>query len=175
VITYHIGDATQPDLDGVVTIAHILSNSRNGHYDAGFAKAVAVRYPRAQTRFKEWARNEPLNGTKRSFRLGAVQWVGVGYHLGRTHRFGDRWVANMVAQQGLISPTNPHPLDLDALTLCLCQLADEVRGPIAMPRIGCQRGGGTWDEVEPIIDVALRDHDVHVYDLPDGALVGARA
>jgi hypothetical protein len=166
VITYHIGDATQPDLDGVATIAHILSDSPQGHYDAGFAKALAVRHPRAQARFRAWAQNDHiLAGTARSFRLGAVQWVGVGHDLGRSHRFGDRWVANMVAQHGLISPTNPHPLDLDALDLCLRHLADETRGPIVMPRIGCQRGGGTWDEVEPLIEAALKAHDTHVYDL----------
>jgi O-acetyl-ADP-ribose deacetylase (regulator of RNase III) len=166
VITYHVGDATQPDLDGVVTIAHVLSDCREGYFDAGFAKAIAARHPRAQTRFKNWARGDHLlANTARSFQLGAVQWVGVGYDLGRSHRFGDRWVANMVAQHGLRSATNQHPLDLDALSLCLLDVAVEARGPIAMPRLGCGLAGGNWDEVEPVIDAALKANDVHVYDL----------
>lgn len=173
-ISYHVGDATQPELDGEVTIAHILSDSLKGHYDAGFALALAERHPGAQARFKAWAQGDHLlAGTARSFQLGSVQWVAVGFDLGRIHRFSDRWVANMVAQHGLRSPSNPHPLDLDALDLCLQGIADWARGPIAMPRIGCHLGGGTWDEVEPLVETALKDHDVHVYDLK-APLVGAR-
>lgn len=162
-ITYHLGDATQPDLAGEVTIAHVLSDVPSGVYDAGFAAALAVRHPSAQARFKAWARGEPDAGTARAFLLGNVQWVGVGHDVGRTHRFSARWVANMVAQHGL--GRHNHPLDLDALDVCLHQLADHTRGPIAMPRIGCGLAGGTWDEVEPIISGALKAHDVHVYDL----------
>jgi hypothetical protein len=176
VITYHVGDATRPELDGTITIAHILSDGPRGAYDAGFAKNLAARHPEAQERFKAWAQGRTDDaGTARPFTLGAIQWVGVGHDLGRTHRFSDRWVANMVAQHGLRSKTNPHPLDLDALELCLRQLGDDVRGPIAMPRIGCHLGGGNWDdEVGPLIEAALKIHDVHVYDLkPPPALVGA--
>lgn len=167
-ITYHTGDATQPDLEGEVTIAHIVSDSPRGHYDAGFAKALAARHPSAQTRFKAWAQGRADDaGTARPFGLGRVQWCAVGHDLGRTHRFSDRWVANMVAQRGLRSAANEHPLDLDALDLCLRQLAGHTKlgNPIAMPRIGCGLAGGNWDDVEPVIDGALRHHDVHVYDL----------
>lgn len=173
-ITYHVGDATQPDLEGNVTIAHILSDSPKGHYDAGFAKNLAEVHPAARYRFQLWAKGLEGSGTQRPFKLGALQFVGVGHDLGATHRWNDRWVANMVAQHGLRSPTNPHPLDLDALDQCLRFLAEWTRGPIAMPRIGCNLAGGTWEEVGPIVEATLADHDVHVYDLDDGALVGAR-
>lgn len=156
----HVGDATQPDLAGQLVIAHVLSDV--GAYGKGFAKAVAVRHPRAKTRFQAWARGDPTSGTARPFRLGATQWVGVGHDLGPTHTWSDRWVANMVAQHGL--GTKNHPLDLDALAECLTGLAN-AGVTVVMPRIGCGLAGGTWDEVKPVIDATLKDVDVHVYTL----------
>lgn len=114
-ITYHTGDATRPPLDGVLVIAHVLSDA--GSYGKGFASEVAERYPRARRRYRAWARGDRSYAWP--FQLGAVQWVGVGADLARTCRFSDRWVANMVAQHGLRSRDNPHPLDLDALEQCL--------------------------------------------------------
>jgi O-acetyl-ADP-ribose deacetylase (regulator of RNase III) len=159
VITYHVGDATEPDLEGSVMIAHVLSDA--GAFGAGFAAALASRYPRSKARFQAWARSR----TGTTFRLGMVQWVGVGDEIGL--REPDRWVANMVAQHGLRSASNPHPLDLVALRECLYRL---VHGPvkcehIVMPRIGCGLAGGNWAEVQPVIEDALAAENVHVYDL----------
>jgi O-acetyl-ADP-ribose deacetylase (regulator of RNase III) len=165
VITFHTGDATQPQLPGRLVIAHVLSDT--GAYDAGFAAAVAARYPLAKQRFQAWAHGG-REVYARPFMLGVVQWVGVGHELGRAHRFGDRWVANMVAQCGLRSAKNPYPLKLDALTACLGELAG-IEMPIVMPRIGCGLAGGNWAEVEPLIDSVLGNDDVHVYDLPESA------
>jgi hypothetical protein len=164
VITYHRGDATDPQLDGEVAIVHILSDSPNGHYDAGFAKALGQRHPAARDRFKLWAAGNPDSGTHRQFQLGASQWVAVGHDISQP--WWARWVINMVAQHGLRSKTNPHPLDLDALDQCLGFVAGSALGPIVMPRIGCGLAGGDWDtEVEPLIGRHLGGHDVHVYDL----------
>jgi O-acetyl-ADP-ribose deacetylase (regulator of RNase III) len=162
-VTFHVGDATDPQLPGRLVIAHVLSDT--GAYDAGFAAAVGARYPLARQRFQAWAHGGP-EVYARPFKLGIVQWVGVGAALGRTKRFGDRWVANMVAQAGLRSGKNPHPLKLDALATCLGDLVG-IQMPIVMPRIGCGLAGGNWDEVAPIIDSVLAGDDVHIFDLPD--------
>lgn len=71
-------------------------------------------------------------------------------------------VLHLVAQRGLPSRVNRHPLDLDALRDALAQahgLYPSV--PWHMPRIGTGYGGGTWDEVEPLL--AALDHDITVY------------
>jgi hypothetical protein len=34
-----------------------------------------------------------------------------------------------------------------------------------MPRIGCGLAGGTWEEVEPVVERTCGDLEVHVYDL----------
>jgi O-acetyl-ADP-ribose deacetylase (regulator of RNase III) len=145
VIAYHVGDATKPDLDGPYIIAHVLSDT--GAYGAGFAAAIAQRCPEARTAFQEWPSS--------NLRLGQIHVAPI--EAG--------WVANMVAQHGLRSPTNRHPLDLSALTLCLRQVAAFGVDQVAMPRIGCGLAGGTWAEVEPVVATALSDVDVHVYDI----------
>jgi O-acetyl-ADP-ribose deacetylase (regulator of RNase III) len=162
-ITYHLGDATEPELDGTVVLAHVLSDT--GAYGAGFAAAVARRYPRARAQFAAWHQGD-TEAFRRPLRLGAIQWVGVGHDLGRRHGWSDRWVVHMVAQRGLRSATNPHPLDLDALHSCLSHLAYDLAGePVVMPRIGCGLAGGTWAEVEPVVNDVLVGVAVHVYDL----------
>lgn len=167
VITYEIGDATDPNLREPFIIAHVVSTA--GRFGAGFAKAVAQRYPTARARYLAWAnpaQDPEIPAYSRAFILGAVQWVGVGRDLLGHHAWFDRWVVNMVAQRGLRSAANPHPLDLDALELCLRAVADGSLGrPIVMPRIGCGLAGGTWAEVEPVVERTCGDLEVHVYDL----------
>ena len=162
-VSYHIGDAAWPDLDGQFVIAHILSDT--GAYGAGFARQIANRYPRAKEQYLRWYRGEGASSFP--FRLGAVQWVGVGANVGRGPWWG-RWVANMVAQHGLRTRTNPHPLDLAALAECLGELADDDEHVIVMPRIGCGLAGGRWEEVEPLVNSILYAKDVHVYDEHEG-------
>jgi len=164
-ITYHVGDAVEPDLPGRLTIAHILSDT--GAYGAGFARKIATTYPRAKEQYIRWHRGD---WSLHPFRLGAVQFVGVGREVRRGPWHG-RWVANMVAQHGLRTRTNPHPLDLQSLAECLGELADDDEHVIVMPRIGCGLAGGTWAEVEPLINSILYAKDVHVYDPDEMAMV----
>lgn len=170
-IEYRVGDALNSDIHGRLAILHVCNDL--GAYNAGFAAGVAVRHPMAKKRFQLWANGDERSGTARHFRLGAVQWVGVGADLGRQFQFGDRWVVNMVAQHGLRSKTNPVPLRMDALEECLqhvaCSLTrrrQELR--VVMPRIGCGLAGGSWDQVGPLVDATLGATTVPVivYDLP---------
>jgi len=165
-VTYHVGDATDPDLSGRLVIAHIVSDT--GAFGAGFARQIATRYPRAKEQYQRWAR-QGVHGSLK-FRLGAVQWVGVGREVNRGPWHG-RWVANMVAQRGLRTAVNRHPLDINALAACLRVLADDDERMIVMPRIGCGLAGGTWDEVGPLVESVLYAKDVHVYDDEDMAVV----
>lgn len=80
----------------------------------------------------------------------------------------DIQVANLLAQHGLRSRSNPHPLILDALSRCLFTLrgwAVTHNASIHMPRIGCGLGGGKWEDVEPLIASNLAKIPVTVYDL----------
>jgi O-acetyl-ADP-ribose deacetylase (regulator of RNase III) len=75
----------------------------------------------------------------------------------------------MVAQKGIVSAGNPKPIKYDALKECLEKAGSEMSKfncSVHIPRIGCGLAGGTWEEVEPIIEQELlkRGLNVTVYD-----------
>lgn len=155
-ISYLKGDVTKPQGSGRRIIAHIC-NDRGG-FGKGVALALANRWPNTKAYFKRWY------ASKDDFELGATQLVEVA---------DDLWVANMVAQHGYKSPSNPTPLDYEALQQCLTKLAIEAdtrQASIHMPRIGCSLAGGSWGKVEPLIETTLRRHSVCVYDLQGGGV-----
>jgi O-acetyl-ADP-ribose deacetylase (regulator of RNase III) len=152
-ISYRIGDATAPDRQRPGVIAHVCNDS--GGWGKGFVLAIRQRWPEPEAAYRRWARH----GT--DFGLGMIQLLTVA---------GNIRVANMVAQHGYASRANPVAIRYDALGECLSRLARQIeRGTIVhMPRIGCGLAGGTWDQIEPLLDehLAAAGFDVRVYDLP---------
>jgi O-acetyl-ADP-ribose deacetylase (regulator of RNase III) len=78
-------------------------------------------------------------------------------------------VANMVAQRGVRASGGVPPIRYDALRECLITLAERATAlgaSVHMPRIGCGLAGGSWPEVEVIINgsLAAAAIPVHVYD-----------
>jgi O-acetyl-ADP-ribose deacetylase (regulator of RNase III) len=161
-ITYTTGDAVHPAGDGQKIIAHICNDE--GKWGSGFVVALSKRNRIAEGAYRMWHRNG-FSGTV-PFRLGEMQMVNFD---------DDIWVANMIAQRGIrSSPDAPRVVDYDALRSALTKVSNySLRGwsgasyAIHMPRIGCGLGGGSWDEIEPIIQQTLvtRGHSVTVYDL----------
>ena len=146
-ISYLKGDATAPRADGNKIIVHVCNDA--GGWGAGFVLALSRRWPEPEQEYRRWHREGEAGG----FRLGAARLVQVE---------PDLWVANMVAQHGMI--------DYGALEACLRQVAEEARrlgASVHMPRIGTGLAGGRWEEVEPIILRTLCDQGipVTVYDL----------
>lgn len=169
-INYVTGDATAPQGDGPMVIAHICNNE--GKWGSGFVLAVSKMDPVPEEAYRFWAIRgvtiDPDFGP-RPFALGQTQIVAVGT--------GMTFVANMIAQRGVrLSSSAPRAARYGALRSCLKQLADfcTMHHPkhsiasVHMPRIGCGLGGGKWEEIEPIIKETLvaRGIDVTVYDLP---------
>jgi O-acetyl-ADP-ribose deacetylase (regulator of RNase III) len=152
-ISYHTGDATAPDSGEPGVIAHVCNDS--GGWGKGFVLAVSRRWPQPENAYRNWAR------TGEQFALGMVQLVQVEAHLS---------VANMVAQHGYTSRANPVAIRYDALAQCLSKLARRIEPGTAihMPRIGCGLAGGSWDQVEPLLEehLARAGFDVRTYDLP---------
>ena len=142
-IEYVKGDATQPIAKPAI-IAHICNDV--GAFGAGFVLAVS----------KRWSRPEKVYRTAKTLTLGHVQFVDVGNGI---------TVANMIAQRGL---SGPKPwVRYDALETCLKLVfaeAARTKASVHMPRIGCGIGGGSWSEVEPIIDRTCDSVRVVVYD-----------
>lgn len=157
-ITYVRGDATRPHGDGVKIIAHICNDQ--GGWGRGFVVALSHWDDGPERAYRRWHARRGL----RDFHLGAVEFVLYGPPQDNTY------VANMIAQRGIRNPGEARAVDYAALDCALQQVgarAAHLGATVHMPRIGCGLGGGTWDEVEPIIQKTLtaRGVSVTVYDL----------
>ncbi len=149
-IHYLKGDATVPQTKGPKIIAHIANDK--GGWGKGFVLAISKRWAEPERYYRRWY------NSKEGFGLGEIQVVEVLDNL---------WVANMVAQRGFKTGSNGPPIQYPALKDCLEKLAVESvnrSASIHMPRVGTGLGGGKWELVEPLIQGALGDRSVFVYD-----------
>ena len=141
-IRYVTGDALSPVRQkpgAPIVIPHVCNNV--GAFGAGFALAVARKYPVAKASYQTMDRLD----------LGAVRVFPVDPGNGM-------WIANMIAQDGLPSAKRRVVIDYDALADCLFQVAAEcadLGAEVHMPRIGCGLAGGRWERVEAIIQQTL--------------------
>jgi O-acetyl-ADP-ribose deacetylase (regulator of RNase III) len=174
-ITYLKGDATSPQAPGPKLIVHICNDS--GGWGAGFVLAISARWSRPEEMYRRWyhwrdpERDAGLKSreqghivmTSGRFKLGETQLVQVGPGLA---------VVNMIAQAGTRTGSKGPPIRYDALAACLARVRGYTGQPPAgitftsvhAPRIGCGLAGGKWEQVEPLIQKALGDVPVYVYD-----------
>jgi O-acetyl-ADP-ribose deacetylase (regulator of RNase III) len=153
-IVYIRGDATCPQGKGHKLIAHVCNDQ--GRWGKGFVLAVSRRWKLPEEEYRAWATRRRGLG----FGLGKVQFIPVEKYI---------WVANMVAQKGTKTGSNGPPIRYASLAKCLHEVgtkAQELGASVHMPRIGCGLAGGTWAEVEPLIEEHLiqRGLAVTVYD-----------
>ncbi|UXY23182.1 macro domain-containing protein [Streptomyces cynarae] len=159
-IAYIRGDATVPSGEGPKVIAHVCNDI--GGWGKGFVRALSHRWPEPEAAYRAWHRDRAAN----DFGLGAVQYVRVEPSL---------WVANMVGQRGIRrrgSSGTEVPVRYEAIDAALAALGEktlELGASVHMPRIGCGLAGGTWSQVEPLIEQRLvrREIQVTVYDHGD--------
>lgn len=142
-IRYVFGDATtcsgDPTLGGGHIIAHVCND--RGAWGAGFTRSLSTRYPWAETVYRTL---KPAD-----LELGNIQITPVDPGV---------YVANMIAQDGLIGRDNRRPLNYAALGECLNKLGKFAQAggyAIHMPRIGCGLAGGDWMYVEKLVYDAL--------------------
>jgi len=157
-ITYLKGDATEPVGEGTKIVAHVCNDI--GAWGRGFVLSVTKKWPEAEADYRNWYQQNPPRNTYDppypEFVLGNVRCVKVS---------DDIYVANMIAQTGIFKNQDGRPpIRYHALKKCLETLAHLGADSIHMPRIGCGLAGGTWEEVEKIINETLTDMPVFVYD-----------
>jgi O-acetyl-ADP-ribose deacetylase (regulator of RNase III) len=151
VIHYLKGDATSPQTKGPKIIAHICNDK--GRWGKGFVLALSKRWSEPEAEYRRWYASKQA-----VFMLGMIQLVQVR---------PDTWVANMIAQSGTKTGSQGPPIRYDALGKALRFLAvdvEERQATVHMPRIGTGLAGGRWELVEPLIQAALGDRSVFVYD-----------
>jgi O-acetyl-ADP-ribose deacetylase (regulator of RNase III) len=146
-IKYVNGDVLSLCAPGpLVVIPHVCNNV--GAFGAGFALAVARKYPAAKKAYHAMT----------LLTLGTVGVVPVDPGNGI-------WIANMIAQDGLPSAKRRVVIDYDALTDCLFQVAAEcadLGAEVHAPKFGCGLAGGKWDRVENIIKQTLTHNRIPV-------------
>jgi O-acetyl-ADP-ribose deacetylase (regulator of RNase III) len=155
-IRYVVGDATLPTGPGPKIIAHVCNDI--GKWGKGFVVALSRRWPQPEAAFRR-----AYAGTRKPA-LGDVDFVPVG---------DDVIVANMIGQHGVArrGASGPPPVRYDAILSALEKVgehAKKIGATVHMPRIAAGLAGGSWEEIEPLIEKALsaRGVQAHVYDLP---------
>lgn len=159
-ITYHVGnlfDVVGQDKKKQYIIPHVCNDE--GVWGSGFVVQLGSKYPDAKDKYLHLFKGRKKNT------LGLMQTVAIKGEL--------VIVANMIAQHGLIGPTNPIPLKYAALIECMREVADLTKAckllenvvEIHAPLFGSGLAGGNWDFIEILINEIWCDVDVHVHQL----------
>jgi O-acetyl-ADP-ribose deacetylase (regulator of RNase III) len=148
-INYLKGDATNPTTEGNKIIVHVCNDI--GGWGKGFVMAISKRWKQPEQQYREWFK------TKANFNLGQVQFVQVEEKL---------WVANLIGQHKINKDENGNaPIRYESILLGLEKVgkfAIDKKATVHMPRIGCGLAGGTWDNIEPLINSSLTTKNIQV-------------
>lgn len=155
------GDALDPRGDGFKIVAHIV-NDATPNWGAGFALAVAKRYPQASHDFRDW-----IESDRTHLSLGRSHLSILSDKLGIFH---------MVAQHGYGRSTKPL-IRYNALEHCLQSLvavAKKNSASVHMPRIGTGHAGGNWSVIRELIEEILITANIRVtvYTIPGSKPAG---
>ena len=145
-IEYVKGDAVHPQGDGNKIVTHICNDI--GAWGRGFVLSVSQTHPQAEKHYRNWYQLNP-GFDEIPFKLGQVQFVQTK---------SDIVIANMIGQTGIFAKGGTPPIRYEALRECLKTVAIEAKkahASVHMPRIGCGLAGGTWAEVEAVIQQTL--------------------
>ena len=155
------------DIFNAPTNGHLLCHICNdmGKWGAGFSGQLSKQYPHIEQSYRTWwsGRLLPVSIPNSStLGLGNVQVCNMGNHF---------FIGNMVAQRNVrVLPSDPSPINYQALEKCLLKVAEFARGNntegrtlvVDMPRIGTGLAGGEWRLIEPLIISCLSSVGVSV-------------
>lgn len=151
-LTYITGDLFTLLPEGrPIILPHVVNNIQR--MGSGFVVPLITKWPQVKEEYM--ALPELV--------LGNVQYVAVS----ESPRIS---VANMVAQNGVVGPTNPKPIKYSALIDCMRNVAFEsLNWPkdtiICAPQFGAGLAGGNWDLIEELINEIWKKNEVVVYKL----------
>lgn len=139
-----------------IIIPHVCNNV--GLFGGGFSGAIDSRFP-------EVAINFSVGG---KLKLGNTQFITVAEN---TQSKSKLVIANMVAQNGVISPKNRRPLHYPSLVRCMYSVKDfaeslkktEENIRIHAPKFGSGLAGGNWYFISDLIDDIWSMFDVSIY------------
>lgn len=164
-IEYVSGDITSPHFDKnkqVIFIPHVCNNI--GKFGAGVAKAISMKWPSVRHSYLDYFSAVVVNKGC----LGKVDFCQAEEGI---------YIANMIAQNGIVSESNTKPIKYASL----CQAMTAVRMRITniikpsfpdknvsiiAPKFGAGLAGGNWDFIAELIEEIWIDHgiDVTIYE-----------
>ncbi len=145
-----------------IIVPHVCNNINS--FGAGFAGAVAKHYPSVKENYHLLGNSFLKNN------LGYTQFVEVA----KDKTYGHKLIfANMIAQNGTISSTNPRPLNYLALTKSMVGVGKYIqnnfdkdsRVQIHAPKFGCGLAGGNWNFIHDLIEDVWKGFSIYIYDL----------
>jgi len=149
-----------------VVIPHVCNNI--DMFGAGFASAIANKFPIAKM-------NYHMLGKKfLKENLGYCQIIKAYENPKNKNAI---YVANMIAQNGIISENNPRPLNYFSLAKSMSLISNFITNKIKenndnlekidihCPKFGSGLAGGNWYFISDLIDDIWQKFDVTVYTL----------
>ena len=154
-IHYVRGDASAPQIEASVVIAHVVNTAARRWGGRGFTRALMNKFPEAAVDYAMWPFEE------RS--LGEI-------HVAHAH--DTVWIASMLAQVGYGPSAGRRRLRVHALRKALshvAQFARQTGAEVHMPLIGTGQGGADWATVRDLVleELVSRRVQVTVYVLPN--------
>lgn len=147
-IRYLNGDATCPVGEGKKIIAHCCNDI--GAWGAGFVVAISRKWKEPECQYRQWYRSQ------KGFKLGRVQFVKVEDNI---------IVANMIGQHKIHSQGKVPPIRYGAIRKCLTIVAKASlanNASVHAPKFGAGLAGGSWGEIERIIQEELCEKSISV-------------
>lgn len=148
-INYVVGDATAPNGKDDRIICHICNDL--GLWGSGFVMALSAKWKHVENHYRR----------KTDYVLGTVDIVRAENNI---------WVANIIGQHKIarMSTDGLPPVRYEAIKEALIKInksAIDMNATLHMPRMGCDRAGGEWSEIEKILNEVVTV-ECTVYDLP---------
>lgn len=157
-------DRVSGDHNGAtIFVPHVCNNI--DLFGAGFAAQVAEKFPSVKTDYH-------LLGKKfLQHNLGYCQVLKVYEQEKYKHKL---YIANMIAQNGIIGPQNPRPINYLGLAKSMFSLSkfiDMNTGvinkteniEIHCPKFGSGLAGGNWNFISDLIDDIWGKYKVYIY------------
>lgn len=129
-------------------IAHVCNDV--GAWGSGFVVPLGRKWPVAKEKYLEWAgyTSDPDVHPDKLIKLGKNQIICVEEHA----NMGSIYVANMVAQHGVVSPRNTRPINYAALGSIMFDIPKQFTYfEIHCPCFGAGLACGDWDVIEILI------------------------
>lgn len=127
-----------------------------GKMNSGVAKSIKDKFPTAYNMYMQMTNN-------RQHHLGAVQYVRLPD--GERNNWSDQYIVNMFAQDRYGYDGFKYT-NYEAFYNCLKDIKDFIKNhsivsTIAFPyKIGCDRGGASWNIILAMIDDVFNDIDI---------------